>query len=173
VPVFRAAVSRISALLETALKWAVAAAVAGVVVIVFADAAGRHLLTAPTYWNSEVSRLLLIWITYLGAALLVRRGALIRIDVIHSIQSARYTRWTEQFSFAVTVIVLACMVLFAWPLLVVAVGKQAPATGWPYLVFYLSLPVFSLCGLFFLLDRALNGVPLEPNVMDTDVMNES
>ena len=169
----KALLAKASSLLEAALRWAVAAAVGLVVVIVFADVVGRYVLAVPTYWNSEVARLLLIWITYLGAAVLVRRGALIRIDLIASGRFSKIKIWSERFSLGVTAVVLLCMGLFAWPLLVIVVGKEAPATGWPYAVFYLSLPVFSICGMFFLLDRALNGIPVELSSIPNSPTTES
>lgn len=42
---------------------------------------GRYLLTNPFIWNEEVTRLLLIWLTYIAGAAVTRRGLHISVDM--------------------------------------------------------------------------------------------
>jgi TRAP-type C4-dicarboxylate transport system permease small subunit len=86
---------------------------------------------------------------------------LISIDFVTSNRSGRHVAWLELCADLVTAVVLGFVALFSLPLLAIASGKIAPATGWPYQVYYLSLPVFAACGLLFILDRFLNGPQVE------------
>lgn len=46
------------------------------------EVAARYLFNAPTIWAEELSRLLLVWGTFVGAAFLVHRRAHIRITIL-------------------------------------------------------------------------------------------
>ncbi|RMD62275.1 MAG: TRAP transporter small permease [Alphaproteobacteria bacterium] len=46
------------------------------------EVAARYIFTAPTIWAEELSRLLLVWGTFAGAAALVHRRAHIRVTVV-------------------------------------------------------------------------------------------
>lgn len=46
------------------------------------EVAARYLFNAPTIWAEELSRLLLVWGTFMGAAYLVHRRAHIRITIL-------------------------------------------------------------------------------------------
>ncbi len=52
-----------------------AALFAALIVVTNLAVAFRYLLNDPLMWSDEVSRLLLIWITFLAAAIGVRRGS--------------------------------------------------------------------------------------------------
>lgn len=153
----RRAVGWLAKGVEAVLLGAVAITVSGIVILVFLDVVYRYVTESQTYWNSEVARLLLIWMTYLGCAVLIRHRGLIRIDFVTSNRAGRHVRWIELVSDLVTAVVLGFIAAFSRPLLDIAVGKIAPATGWSYQFYYACLPVFAACGLLFILDRFLNG----------------
>lgn len=46
------------------------------------EVAARYLFNAPTIWAEELSRMLLVWGTFVGAAFLVHRRAHIRIAIL-------------------------------------------------------------------------------------------
>lgn len=56
------------------LRWALIALMVAMTVIVFLQVVFRYVLEAPLGWSEEVARFLFVWVTFLGAANLVRLG---------------------------------------------------------------------------------------------------
>jgi C4-dicarboxylate transporter DctQ subunit len=52
--------------------------------VVFANVIARYVFNYGLVWSDEVARFSLIWITFLGAAVLVRLGQHIKIDILVS-----------------------------------------------------------------------------------------
>ena len=63
-------------------RWAVIAILAAMAVMVFANVALRFLTDHSILWVEEVSRYLMIWLTFLGAGIVLRYGAHIGIDTL-------------------------------------------------------------------------------------------
>ncbi len=63
-------------------RWAVIAILAAMAVMVFANVALRFLTDHSILWVEEVSRYLMIWLTFLGAGLVLRYGGHIGIDTL-------------------------------------------------------------------------------------------
>ena len=64
------------------------------------EVAARYLFNAPTIWAEEVSRLFLVWATFLPAAVLLRRRAHIRITVLTEHLGPTAQRLCELFALA-------------------------------------------------------------------------
>src|SRR5512134_1233323 len=63
-------------------RWFLIGLLAAMVVIVFANVCMRYLLGASVIWSEEVSRHLMIWLTFAGSGLALRNGAQIGIDTL-------------------------------------------------------------------------------------------
>jgi TRAP-type transport system small permease protein len=71
------------ALLHHALRWALALCMLVIVAAVGAGILFRYALGAPLFWTDEVARFALIWMTFLGAAVLMFvEGGHITVDVL-------------------------------------------------------------------------------------------
>ena len=79
------------------------------------EVAARYFFNAPTVWAEEMSRFLQLWATYLAAAWILRRGALIRITLVTDRLPAAARRWLELFSLAVITVFSGTVVCYgAW-----------------------------------------------------------
>lgn len=87
-----------------------AATFAALVLVVDLAVAFRYLIGSPLVWSDEVSRLLLIWMTFLGAALGVKRGAHFAVTMVVSAFPPAWRRWLSLFA---AVSVMAFAALFA------------------------------------------------------------
>ena len=66
-----------------ALEEAVAMALlVGIVAVVALQVVGRYLLPNPFIWPEEVTRLMLVWLTFIGGAAVTRHGAHIAVDLV-------------------------------------------------------------------------------------------
>src|SRR5512137_813054 len=63
-------------------RWLLIALLTAMVVIVFANVCMRYLLGTSVIWSEEVSRHLMIWLTFAGSGLALRTGAQIGIDTL-------------------------------------------------------------------------------------------
>lgn len=71
------------------------------------EVAARYLFNAPTIWAEELSRIFLIWGTFLAMAALLRRRSHIRITIITGHLSAGGQRLCEIFAMAVVALLSA------------------------------------------------------------------
>lgn len=65
------------------------------------EVVARYVFTAPTIWAEELSRLLLVWGTFAGAAALVHRREHIRITILTDVLPQRARTSLEVFSLLV------------------------------------------------------------------------
>lgn len=66
---------------ERIIEWLIVAALALLVLVVNTEVLARFVLDRSLTWNLEVSRILFIWIVFLGAALAIRRSAYSSIEI--------------------------------------------------------------------------------------------
>jgi len=61
-------------------EWAAMGLVAALAAVVNLQIAARYLFESPFIWPEEVSRLLLVWLSFIASAALMRRGGDIAVD---------------------------------------------------------------------------------------------
>lgn len=128
-------------------------------IVVFAQVVFR-LIHASIPWSEELSKYLLIWCTFLGASLCVRKGALVGLELIFAVIPKTGKR---------ILTVLIHMISIAFLLLLVIVGYQTAVMVWfqttPVLkmsmgLMYASVPtgaLFMLFNTFFIMIEYLSG----------------
>jgi len=70
-------------------KFTVAMLIAGIVSITIAAVYWRYVLNAPLAWPEQVSRIMFVWVTFVGAAVLYRERLHIAIDMFMLMTSKR------------------------------------------------------------------------------------
>lgn len=58
----------------------------------------RSILRLPTPWTEEVARYLLIWMTFLGSPVALRKGEHLMVDLLYSKYPARGRQWVHLLS---------------------------------------------------------------------------
>ncbi len=100
----------------------------------------RFVLSIGVPWTEEVSRLVFIWLAYLGAAIGLREGTLIVIDTVPELLGAGARRILDPLVRIVSFVVIVFMFAASIPI-VRAVWPTTLATvdwisnGWSYLAF--------------------------------------
>jgi TRAP-type transport system small permease protein len=122
---------------------------AATLVLVNVQIVCRFVLSISVPWTEEVSRLLFIWLAYLGAAVGFREGTLIVIDTVPVLLGARASRVLDPFvrvvSFAVVAFLFAGsipLVRSVWPTTLATVDWVS--NGWTYLAFTASFGLMIL-----------------------------
>jgi TRAP-type C4-dicarboxylate transport system permease small subunit len=109
----------------------------------------RFVLSISVPWTEEVSRLLFIWLAYLGAAIGLREGTMIVIDTVPELLGRRGRRVLDPpvrlLSFAVVAFLFAAsipLVRSVWPTTLATVDWIS--NGWTYIAFTASFGLMIL-----------------------------
>ena len=121
-------------------RWTVIAILAAMAAMVFANVVLRFTTGVSILWVEEVSRYLMIWLTLLGAGMVLRYGGHVGIETLQealprraaAIRGAIVVLLATFFVFMV--IVGARYAWLAW-------GQTTPVLGIPVGVVYLALPI--------------------------------
>jgi len=143
-------------LLDRCLEVLVMIVVAVLVLDVLWQVFTRFILNDPSTWTEELAVFMLIWVSLLGAAVALNRGAHLGIDYFVGKLPARKRLMTEIFVFA-------CIALFSLLVMVVGgvnlvaatleLGQESPALRIKVGYVYLAIPISG----FFLVLYAVIG----------------
>src|SRR5262245_8869771 len=91
-------------------RWLVIAMLAAMAVMVFANVALRFLTDHSILWVEEASRYLMIWLTFIGAGIVLRYGGHIGIDTLQQ----RMPRHAPMIRATILVLLLAFFGAMVW-----------------------------------------------------------
>lgn len=103
-------------------EWVMAVLLATMTLLVGVQIAGRFIFSYSIFWSDELTRFLLVWVSFLGISVGVRRAAHPAID---SLVRALPTRWAS----AVSAVAVALSVTFFC--IMVAYGGSLVLHTWP------------------------------------------
>ena len=122
---------------------------AAALVLVNAQIVCRFILSISVPWTEEVSRLVFVWLAFLGAALGAREGSLIVIDTLPEVVGPRWDAWigpvVRLFSLAVILFLFLGsipLIRSVWPTTLATVDWIS--NGWAYLAFTASFGLMIL-----------------------------
>ncbi|MFE0017304.1 TRAP transporter small permease [Mesorhizobium sp. NPDC059054] len=144
---------RFGNLLRRLLDLVVGAALFAIVLLVCVQVFSRYFLGAPTPGLAEISRILFIWLTFTGSAVLISRRELIVIDLLHDRLGKRSMGRLNVVVDIATAVFLVVLAIYARQLMIIVGQKIAPATGISFDWFYGALLAFCFLGLLFILER--------------------
>lgn len=121
-------------------RWAVILILAAMAVMVFANVALRFLTDHSILWVEEVSRYLMIWLTFLGAGLVLRYGGHIGIDTLQN-ALPRHAAWIRGAIFALMLIFFGTMLWLGVRYSMVTWGQTTPVMQIPIGAVYLAMPI--------------------------------
>ena len=101
----------------------------------------RYVFNHPLMWPEEICRYLQIWMVMLGAAVVMRRGGHLAIDIVTAMLPPKVKKITDIIVFA-AVIIFFCIVFWFGIQVAQNAGRQtSPAVGIPMIYVYSALPV--------------------------------
>jgi TRAP-type transport system small permease protein len=109
----------------------------------------RFVLSVSVPWTEEVSRLLFIWLAYIGAAIGLREGTLIVIDTLPLMLGPRGKAVLDPLVRLVSVAVIVFLFAASIPLVRTVWSTTLPtvewiSNGWAYLAFTVSFGLMLL-----------------------------
>lgn len=118
---------------------------AGILATVLLQVFMRYVVNSPLTWTDEVTRLLLVWLTFLGAVLTYRLGTQIAVDALELLAVRRgwnrLAQSAEVFIQAVIILVSLAFLLGGIQLVEATLDRPTPALGIPVATFYAAIPI--------------------------------
>lgn len=121
----------------------------GMVVLIFNQVVFRYLFNRPLAWTEELSRHLMIWAAFLGAAVAYRKKAHIGVDVLVKKFSKPWQRRVEGFVHLACLGFASFIVLYGSSVVKKTMNQLSSALSIPMGYIYASIPVgAALIGIF-------------------------
>lgn len=94
------------------LLLAISLALMGIVVVM--EVIFRYVIKAPLAWNEELARYLMIWLTFIGGNVGIRRGTHVGAEGLKAFVSPRARKWVVLASNSIIMIFLVLLLKYGW-----------------------------------------------------------
>lgn len=122
-----------------------AVALALMTVVTFAQAFNRYVLGGSFVWAEELSLLCMLWITFLGSTIAIRRGSHTRIDFAINMLPKKVKRAVEVIDYLLIALFCGYLYYVSLPLVSSNLTNLTPGMMIPRAIMYLSLTVGMAC----------------------------
>lgn len=123
----------------------------GMVVVVLLQIVYRYVLAAPLSWSEEISRYLLVWVSFFGAAVAVKHRGHFGLGLSDLILPSALR---VPVSLLIDLVILAFVVLVligqGAKFLAVGKGQGSPMLNMPMIYVYLAIPTSGLAMAYYL-----------------------
>lgn len=122
-------------------RWALILLLAAMAVLIFVNVALRYLTSHSIEWAEEVSRHMMIWLTFLGAGPVLRYGGHIAIDNLQDALPRTFAVAIRAFVALLLFAFFAFMVWYGWLYMGRTMFQLTAATQIPFAYIYAAMPV--------------------------------
>ncbi len=133
-------VIRVLRVLEWAGEASCLAAVAIMTALTLIQVVLRYIFRSPLIWVEEATVFLMIWMTFVGAGVAVRRGSHIAMTLLLDRMPAWVARPALLISKLTVMSFLLVVAWQGWQLAMSVGGQRSPALALPMMVPYLTMP---------------------------------
>jgi TRAP-type transport system small permease protein len=168
--------TKLDRVLSGAVRWVVILMMALMTVVVFSQVMARYFFNFSLSWTEEIARFAFVWLSFMGAAILVRRDEHIRVTMLVDALPTPVWAITRTLEYAG---ILTCLYFFVsggLSLTEAEWSQLAPATqipmGWIYLVIPIASGLMLLWTLSAIAVDLVKGRPVPPtpeHVVPADV----
>ena len=110
--------------------------------ITFSEVFRRYIFNDPTHWASELSRFILIWMTFTGACIVTRLIAHLTMGfTIHRFVNKSMSKFIRIFISACAAISMMVLTYYSAKVTLLAGYRSAPMTGIPMYFPWSALPI--------------------------------
>ncbi len=144
---------------EGVLVGIVASLVGSILLSVTAQVLSRIIGVAFLVWTDEVTRIAVVWLTFLGSAVGVRRNAHFVIDMLVGALPPRAARVAQKGIWAVVTLVVLILVWTGWQLSEIALDRVYPITRIRQAWAFAAVPIGGVLMLLFLVEQLVAPPP--------------
>jgi len=121
---------------------------ASIIALVFSNVV-LHLFGRDIAWTTELSEVLMVWVTFIGGAAAARRGEHVTITELVDLLGGRGRRWADGAAQVVAAAVLLLLIWYGMSVVQSGWSNRLTVLDWPMSIEYLALPVGSAATLVF------------------------
>jgi C4-dicarboxylate transporter DctQ subunit len=136
--------SRLGALSRRAnrlAEWVLSGLLAAMTLLVGVQISGRFVFGYSIFWSDELARFLLVWISFLGISIGIRRAAHPRVDTLVRALPARWARAVSVLSIILSVTFFSIMAVYGGALVLRTWSQYSTSLGIRMGIPYLAVPV--------------------------------
>lgn len=132
---------------NTAAEAAMGALLAAMAVLIGAQIAGRFVFGYSIAWSDELARFLLVWVSFLGVSVAVRRGAHPGIDALVRACPRPVARTAARVALLLSLLFAGLVLVTGAELVHRTWGQRSPSLGLRMGLPYLAVPLSGLLAL--------------------------
>jgi len=128
--------------ITTLLEYMLGIMMISLVGLTFLQVILRYVFNNPTSWTSELSRFILIWLTFTGASVITRYGTHLSMGL--NINKLIHGIWGRVIKVFVNIMIMTALMIvayYSWKITMISGGRIAPMTKIPMYFPWLALPV--------------------------------
>lgn len=130
---------------------------AAMFVLVIAAVGARYVIKVPMPWSEEFSRILMVYLGFLGASMAMRRGRHLGFQVLTERVPTNWRRPMSILVHGLIIVFLVALIRFGWDLALFAGWTQrSPYLGIPYFWIYLCVPLGGTLTLIHTIEQILS-----------------
>jgi TRAP-type C4-dicarboxylate transport system permease small subunit len=111
------------------------------ILVIVTQIISRYVLNSSLPWPDEVSRILLVWITFLGTAAVMKRSGHMGLEFLAERLGPRWGMLVEAVSSLAVIAFAVIVVIAGWEMTVQGAQRTTPALGISFVLVYASMPV--------------------------------
>jgi TRAP-type C4-dicarboxylate transport system permease small subunit len=125
-------------------RWILILLLAAMSIIAFLNVVMRYTTDESIIWSEEVSRHLMIWLTFIGSGMVLRTGGHIAIDNLQDALSVRAARALRAVILVVMTIFFIMLAYYGWDYAMRTMVQTTPSTEIPFGYIYMAMPIGSI-----------------------------
>jgi TRAP-type transport system small permease protein len=114
----------------------------------------RYVLNDPIVWSESIAKLLIVWMTFLGASIAFYDGSHIKVDSLIDYLSDKYRNIIRSFVEILTVLTISYMAYLGFLYFEGTVSSVSPILGISMGFFSFGMPLLFVFSVFHILVRA-------------------
>ncbi|MDF2183982.1 TRAP transporter small permease [Grimontia hollisae] len=116
----------------------------------------RYIFESPLTWTEELARYCFIWVTFLGAAIGLRRGFHLGVDILVNMMPKKYQTLNEILTNIVLLIFTLTVAYSSIPVLEIANFQTSPALGLKLSSIYIVIPISMILMAIVCIERIIS-----------------
>lgn len=149
--------SKVSHYCNRCAEWGCLALLVTMTVVTFAQVFFRFVIVHSLPWSEEFSRYALVWASFLGASIALKRGLHIGVEAFVAKLSKEKKRLIYLITLAIIILFLVVVVIKGFQMAFFNMKQSSPAMRIPMGFPYLAIPVGSLIMIIHLLNELTLG----------------
>ena len=143
-------------LFANSLEYIAASMLIAICVVLFAGMFARYFLQIGLGWTEEAARYLQVWMTFIGAAVAVKRWGHFQLTIVNQWVPDRVQKPLQAFSIFIVCILALVMVVHGIDITKIGWEQTSPIMGWRIGQLYLVAPLSGALMLIFCFMHLIN-----------------